>query len=111
MADRIPDFLTIEEAARLLRIGRTKAYAMSQEWRVTQGESGLKVCDIGGQLRVPRAWLEATLDAPVLSIPTAPGPKATSDHDRRAADEPTQPAKPRRRRPQPPANQLTLPFS
>ena len=45
MSEQPPDFLTIEEAARVLRIGRTKAYAMSQEWRVTNGESGIKVCE------------------------------------------------------------------
>jgi len=54
----VPDLLTIEEAARVLRIGRTKAYAMGQEWRVTDGRSGIKVREFGGQLRVPRAWIE-----------------------------------------------------
>ena len=63
MDARPPDALTIEEAARVLRIGRTKAYAMSQEWRVTNGESGLMVREVGGQLRVPRAWLEEQLGA------------------------------------------------
>ena len=72
MAEQVPDFLTIEEAARVLRIGRTKAYAMGQEWRITNGESGIKVRPVGGQLRVPKAWLEAQLDAPVLFIPDPP---------------------------------------
>ncbi len=72
MSEQPPDLLTIEEAARVLRIGRTKAYAMSQEWRVTEGESGIKVCELGGQLRVPKAWLEEQLGAPVLFVPSAP---------------------------------------
>jgi len=33
----LPDLLTVEEAARILRIGRTKAYAMAREWRRTGG--------------------------------------------------------------------------
>ncbi len=65
----VPDLLTIEEAARVLRIGRTKAYAMGQEWRVTDGRSGIKVSEFGGQLRVPRVWIEEQLGAPLRSIP------------------------------------------
>jgi len=69
----VPDLLTIEEAARVLRIGRTKAYAMGQEWRVTDGRSGIKVREFGGQLRVPRVWIEEQLGAPLRSIPQRPG--------------------------------------
>jgi excisionase family DNA binding protein len=56
-----PALYTVEEAARLLRVGRTKAYAMTQEWRVTGGASGLPVVDFGNVLRVPRAALERLL--------------------------------------------------
>ncbi len=69
----VPDFLTIEETARVLRIGRTKAYAMGQQWRTTEGKSGIKVCEFGGQLRVPLAWLEDQLGAPLRFIPTPTG--------------------------------------
>lgn len=78
----VPDLLTIEEAARVLRIGRTKAYAMGQEWRVTDGQSGIKVSEFGGQLRVPRVWIEEQLGAPLRSIPRRPGhgkPKPSAD--------------------------------
>ena len=54
----IPTLLTVEEAGRLLRIGRTKAYAMAREWRETDGQSGLPVVDLGHVLRVPRRALE-----------------------------------------------------
>ncbi len=37
----VPDLLTVEEAARVMRIGRTKAYALAREWRATNGRSGL----------------------------------------------------------------------
>lgn len=50
--------LTVEEAGDLLRIGRTKAYAMAREWRETGGRSGLPVVDLGHVLRVPRQALE-----------------------------------------------------
>jgi hypothetical protein len=32
-----PDFLTLEEAARILRIGRNQAYELARVWRATDG--------------------------------------------------------------------------
>jgi hypothetical protein len=58
LAEELPDLLTVEEAARLARVGRTKAYAMAREWRTTGGRSGLPVVDLGRTLRVPRRALE-----------------------------------------------------
>ena len=55
----LPEFLTVEEAAALLRIGRTSAYALAREWRESGGRKGLPVVELGRQLRVPRAALEA----------------------------------------------------
>jgi len=60
--------LTVEEAARVLRIGRTTAYALAREWRATGGRSGLPVLELGRSLRVPRAALERLLDG----LPPAP---------------------------------------
>lgn len=54
----LPDFLTVEEAAAVLRIGRTSAYVLCQRWRYTGGRAGLPVVRIGRLLRVPRAALE-----------------------------------------------------
>jgi len=65
----IPDLLTVEEAARLARIGRTKAYAMAREWRETGGRSGLPVVDFGHVLRVPRRALEALIGAELTAFP------------------------------------------
>jgi len=56
--DRLPELLTVVEAARLIRVGRTKAYEMATEWRVTDGRSGLPVIDLGNALRVPLQELE-----------------------------------------------------
>ena len=56
-----PVLLTVEEAARVMRIGRTKAYDMAREWRVTGGRAGLPVVDFGNVLRVPVAALAERL--------------------------------------------------
>ena len=59
MAERgVPDFLTVAEAARILRIGRTAAYEQARLWRETEGREGLPVCIVGGLLRVPTALFE-----------------------------------------------------
>jgi hypothetical protein len=68
--ETIPVLLTVEEAGELLRIGRTKAYAMAREWRETDGRSGLPVIDLGHVLRVPRQALEELIGAD-LSIEIA----------------------------------------
>ena len=69
----LPDLLTVEEAAAVLRIGRTKAYAMSREWRATNGQRGLPVVDFGSVLRVPRAALEAMVGAVLVGpLPGSP---------------------------------------
>lgn len=65
--DGLPDLLTIEEAAQVLRVGRTKAYAMAAEWRATGGGSGLPVVDFGHVLRVPRCQLEKIVGGPLTT--------------------------------------------
>ena len=70
----LPALLTVEEAGRLLRIGRTKAYAMAKQWRETGGASGLPVLDLGDVLRVPLAKLEAMTGASFSDVGgTLPG--------------------------------------
>lgn len=58
----LPDVLTIEEAATLLRIGRTSAYALARRWRATGGREGLPNIELGRQLRVPGVALRRLLD-------------------------------------------------
>ena len=60
----LPEFLTVEEAARVLRIGRTSAYLLAQQWRHTGGRTGLPVQRLGRLLRVPRSALEKMAVAP-----------------------------------------------
>lgn len=53
-----PAFLTIEEAAAVLRIGRTAAYQLARRWEETSGAAGLPVVRFGRLLRVPMRELE-----------------------------------------------------
>ncbi len=60
--DELPEVLTIEEAARLLRISRGAAYALARQWLDSGGRDGLPVVRLGRSLRVPRAGLLRLLD-------------------------------------------------
>ena len=62
--DDLPEFLTVEEAAQVLRIGHTSAYLLTQRWRHTRGESGLPVQRLGRLLRVPRSAIERMAVSP-----------------------------------------------
>lgn len=91
MGEPVPALLTVEEAARLLRVGRTKAYAMTQEWRATGGRSGLPVVDFGNVLRVPRQALEALIGASLadagaqLAVPAPVAPNRADQGGEHAA--------------------------
>lgn len=65
----VPPLLTVMQAAWVLNIHRTKAYDMTREWRATGGKCGMKVIEVGGQLRVPRLWLEEYIGAPIDYVP------------------------------------------
>lgn len=64
----LPDFLTVAEAAVVLRIGRTAAYDLAKRYERTGGAEGLPVVRIGRVLRVPRAHLERLAGGPLTSI-------------------------------------------
>jgi hypothetical protein len=75
-AGGLPDLLTVEEAAVLLRIGRNKAYSLARQWRATNGRCGLPVVEFGHTLRVPRYALEQMLGVTFTAWPTASGPES-----------------------------------
>jgi excisionase family DNA binding protein len=76
MSGSVPDFFTVEEAAKVLRIGRGAAYALARQWRATGGEEGLPVIALGKSLRVPRAALERLCGGPLLGHRPTPEPEA-----------------------------------
>ena len=101
-----PDFLTVEEAAAVLRIGRTSAYRQARKFLATNGAEGLCADRFGKQIRIPRCHLEQRLGgpitwpiftddtpvaSPVASITPAPSAKRTT---RRASRPPDQDALP-----------------
>jgi len=66
----LPAFMTVEQAAKVLQLGRSKAYQLSVEWERTGGASGLPFVWFGHQKRIPRAALERFIDR-ALSTPAA----------------------------------------
>jgi hypothetical protein len=61
--------LTIDEAAHVLRIGRSLAYQLATEYQASGGIAGLPVIRLGGCLRVPRwALLELALTGRVVRL-------------------------------------------
>lgn len=68
--DDLPEVLTVEEAAAVLRIGRGNAYELARAWRATGGREGLPVVTLGRSLRVPRDALRRLLE---ITGPAAAG--------------------------------------
>ena len=62
--EQLPEVMTVEEAAAFLRIGRSAAYELCRQWRVTGGRTGLPVLALGRTLRVPKAGIARMLLAP-----------------------------------------------
>jgi excisionase family DNA binding protein len=57
-------FLRVEEAARVLRISRASAYALTRRFLETDGREGLPAVRVGRSVRVPRAALEEMANTP-----------------------------------------------
>jgi len=106
--EAIPALLTVEEAGALLRIGRSKAYAMAREWRETDGRSGLPVVDLGNVLRVPRRALEDLIGAELTADDGAVRPREKDRLRSPDSSAPSTTLKRIRRRQKPTANQLDL---
>ena len=98
-------YMTVEEAARHLRIGRTLAYRLADEYLATDGRSGLPVKRFGRLLRVLRSDLEASAHvhaehytaitpAAAQSATTLVSSPVSKAHARRSASTVEQPALP-----------------
>jgi hypothetical protein len=55
----LPLMLTVGEAAVVLRVSRTSAYKLAEEWRATRGASGLPTVRLGSRIVVRRVDLAA----------------------------------------------------
>ncbi len=63
-----PRFLTVEQAGKLLQLGRSKTYELTVEWDRTGGRSGIPFVWFGNQKRVPLdalvRWVDDQLRPP-----------------------------------------------
>jgi len=82
-----PDLLTVEEAARVLRIGRTMAYQLAHSALATNGAEGIPCRRVGRLLRVPSSELAELVGGPITWPP--PGPADVVDLDDRREPTPS----------------------
>lgn len=69
MAQEPEDFITVEEAARRLRIGRTRAYVEARRYVESGGVEGIiPAIPVGRLYRVPVARLEEIAGGPMRSF-------------------------------------------
>jgi hypothetical protein len=76
----LPEVLTVEEAAAILRIGRGAAYVLARLYRESGGAEGLPVVSLGRSLRVPRAALESLLSLNGLPVRDERNDRALGSH-------------------------------
>ena len=70
-ADTVPEtvVLTVDEAAQVLRIGRSLAYQLARAYLTSGGVAGIPVVQIGTCFRVPRwALLELALTGRLVRL-------------------------------------------
>jgi hypothetical protein len=71
--DGYPVLLTIDEAAEVMRIGRSLAYGMAHQYECSDGSAGLPVLRFGSCIRVPRwALLELLTTGRVVRLADGP---------------------------------------
>ena len=71
MLDDLPPFLTVEQAAMVLQLGRSKTYELTVEFDCSGGRSGLPFIWLGKQKRIPRTALVRLMDPDSLRPPAA----------------------------------------
>ena len=77
-----PDFLTVEQAAAVIGIGRTCAYQLARK-AADVGEGTFPAIRFGKQLRVPRRKLEDLTGGPITipALTDATTPASTTSHE------------------------------
>jgi excisionase family DNA binding protein len=62
----LPRFMTVDQAGKLLQLGRSKTYELTVEWERTSGASGIPFVWFGNQKRIPldalMRWVDNQLD-------------------------------------------------
>ncbi len=84
----VPEVLTVEEAARLLRISRGLAYQLARRFIESGGKEGLPVLRLGRRLLVPRSQIERLLSGELrmdVRIATTPVDRSRSTRTPRKA--------------------------
>lgn len=71
MWDDLPPFLTVEQAGKVLQLGRSKTYELTVEWERTGGRSGIPFVWFGNQKRIPRDALARYVEAQLARQPAA----------------------------------------
>ena len=58
----LPPFMTVDQAAKVLQLGRSKTYELTVEFDCSAGRSGLPFVWLGKQKRIPRTALIRFMD-------------------------------------------------
>ena len=69
--DDLPPFLTVEQAAKVLQLGRSKTYELTVEFDCSAGRTGLPFVWLGRQKRIPRTALIRFMDPDFSRSPAA----------------------------------------
>ena len=69
--DELPPFLTVEQAAKAMQLGRSKTYELTVEFECSAGRSGLPLVWLGKQKRIPRTALIRFMDPDSRRLPAA----------------------------------------
>ena len=67
--DDLPPFLTVEQAAKVLQLGRSKTYELTVEFDCSAGRTGLPFVWLGRQKRIPRTALIRFMDPDLRRSP------------------------------------------
>jgi len=78
--ENLPIALTVLEAAAVLRVGRTLAYELVNQWHATGGSKGLRSVRVGRSVRIPRDAVLEFLGAVVSSNVKDPGTNQRDNH-------------------------------